>query len=290
MELYEVKMAKLKKYWKFVWAVLVIFCIILFYTTFRLDAREQKERYDIICFGDSIIGQSRDETSITALLAQKTGMTVYNGAFGGTCFSRLDQTRSLFQDRDGLSFAAVSQAVAYEDFAFQQTIRITDNGTEYFEENIETLGHIDFAAADVFVVAYGVNDYHVGAPLMNPEDPYDPYTFAGAIRQSIKSLQTRYPKTRILLLTPTYRWITETDEADETGESHNTGYGNLLDYVTVEKEIAQAMNVELLDHYDLYPHETYEDWRLYTIDGLHPNPPGRERIAQAIADYLSDTS
>jgi lysophospholipase L1-like esterase len=285
MRINEVKMAKLKEHRRVALAALILFCFILLCTVFRSGVWEQTERYHIICFGDSIFGQTRDETSIPALLAQMTGKTVYNGAFGGTGFTRQDRTRSLFRDRDGLSFAAVSQAVAYEDFAFQRTIRIMDNGTEYFEDNIETLDHIDFAAADVFVVGYGVNDYHAGIPLMNPEDPYDPYTFSGAIRQSIKSLQTSYPKTRILLLTPTYRWITE---ANETGESLNTGYGNLTDYITVEKEIAQEMKVELLDHYDLYPHETYGDWGLYTLDGLHPNQAGRERIAQSIADYLSN--
>lgn len=277
-------MAKIKKHLPTIGAALAIFGLILLWAAILSGVWEEKERYDIVCFGDSIFGQARDDSSIPALLSQATGLKVYNGAFGGTGFSRYDRTRSLFQDRDGLSFAALSLAVAYEDFAFQRTIRIADPGTEYFRENIETLDHIDFGEVSVFLVAYGVNDYHAGTPLVNPSDPDDPYTFSGAIRQSVKALQTRYPKARIILLTPTYRWITE---ANETGENNNTGYGNLLDYVAVEKNLAKELGVELLDHYDLFPHDSYDDWSLYTEDGLHPNQAGRERIAQSIAEYLA---
>jgi lysophospholipase L1-like esterase len=284
MEWYEVKMVKIKKYLPIASAALAIFGLILLWAAILSGVWEQKERYDIVCFGDSIFGQARDDTSIPALLSSATGLKIYNGAFGGTSFSRLDQTRSLFRDRDGLSFAAISQAVAYEDFAFQRTISIADNGTEYFKDNIETLGNINFGEVSVFVVAYGVNDYHAGTPLINPDDPDDPYTFSGAIRQSIKALQTRYTKARIILLSPTFRWIIE---ANDIGENHNTGYGNLLDYVNLEKSLAKELEVELLDHYDLFPHDSYEDWSLYTVDGLHPNQAGRERIAQSIADYLA---
>jgi lysophospholipase L1-like esterase len=280
----EVKLAKLKKHLPVYGAALVLFGLIVWLLAIFSDTWEQRESYEIVCFGDSIFGQDRGETSVCALLEEELNMTVYNGAFGGTGFCRLDRMRSLYRDRDGLSFAALSQAVAYEDFSFQRTIFIKDNGTEYFRENIETLDRIDFEDVDIFIVAYGINDYHSGTPLMNPEDPYDPYTFTGAIRQSIESLQTRYPLARIILVTPSYRWITE---KNETGENYNTGYGTLPDYIRAQIDIAEELGVEILDHYDLYPHESYEDWRLYTIDGLHPNEAGRARIAHSIAEYLS---
>ena len=45
--------------------------------------------------------------------------------------------------------------------------------------------------------------------------------------------------------------------------------------------------VEALDLYhDFYPHKTWEDWALHTIDGIHPNETGRDRITQAIAQIL----
>jgi lysophospholipase L1-like esterase len=34
------------------------------------------------------------------------------------------------------------------------------------------------------------------------------------------------------------------------------------------------------------PHKTWEDWALHTIDGIHPNETGRDRITQAIAQIL----
>ena len=33
----------------------------------------------------------------------------------------------------------------------------------------------------------------------------------------------------------------------------------------------------------------WEDWELYTKDGLHPNEAGRALIAGQIADYLKKT-
>jgi lysophospholipase L1-like esterase len=276
-------MKNVKKRMLYYAAACTLFVFFLLLIAIGAGVTKQKDCYEIICFGDSIFGQVRDDTSVSALLAQKTGMTVYNGAFGGTCFARLDTSRSLFHDRDALSFAALSQAVAYEDFQVQNTVRIKDNGTDYFEENLKELESINFAAAKVFVIAYGMNDYSGGVPFESPLNPKDPYTFMGAMRSSIEMLQKRYPQTRILLVGPTYRWIVG---EQETGDTYSFGSGTLARYRDAERIAAQELGVEFLDHYELYTHESPEDWLLYTTDGLHPNPEGREMIAQSLADYL----
>ena len=47
------------------------------------------------------------------------------------------------------------------------------------------------------------------------------------------------------------------------------------------------MDVEMIDVYhDFYPHNNWEDWKLYTFDGIHPNEEGRKMLARRIAEAL----
>ena len=52
-------------------------------------------------------------------------------------------------------------------------------------------------------------------------------------------------------------------------------------------KIAEEYGVEIIDIYhDFYPHETWDDWMVYSVDGLHPNEAGRTKIANRISGYL----
>jgi len=57
--------------------------------------------------------------------------------------------------------------------------------------------------------------------------------------------------------------------------------------VNAEIAAAEELGIEIIDIYhDLYPHEEWEDWMLYSVDGLHPNEAGRVLLAQVITDYF----
>lgn len=260
-----------------------LFCL-LFLLTFPLRKSEKAYAPQIVVFGDSICGQIRDESSVSEQLSVLLDQEVYNGAMGGTCFSRIDTEGRLSNTRDSLSFVAISQSAALDDFGLQQTAYIRDSATEYFPEVIDILEKIDFSSVDIILVEYGVNDYHAGIAIDDPEDPYNEYTFSGALRRALSFWKEAYPDTRIILLTSTYSWYPYTNE---TCEEKDEGGGVLEDYVNKEIQVAEEMGVELLDLYhNLYPHETWEDWPCYTADGLHPNEAGRRLIAETIAAYL----
>ena len=265
--------------------------IILFLFLAAFTYKEEKgDRtvYDIVCLGDSILGQVRAETSIVYLLEEQLGCRIFNGAFGGTTMSRLGDERNLARNKDGLSMTALALAIGYDDFSVQRTVNFSayGNGSEHFPDTMEALSALDFTQTRILMIGHGMNDYRAEVPLVNPENPYDSHTFEGALRTTLETLQKQYPELRLILVTPTYSWILE---AKMTCEEWNAGCGFLEDYVELEISIAREYDVEVIDLYhDFYPHDSWEDLYTYTYDGTHPNDAGREEIAARIAAYLKE--
>lgn len=238
----------------------------------------------ILALGDSIMGYERGETSIPAMVGSGLGMTVLNGALGGTCASRGDREDHMDYSLDAVGFAALARAFSLEDFGIQKTVKGLANGSGYYETTIGELAMADAKGAEVFLVLYGTNDYFSGRPLDNPEDPCDEYTFGGALRSGLRRLRACNPDGRILLITPTYVWLLA---REQTCEEYTLNGLFLEDYVETIRKIGREEQVEVVDLYHrFYPHESGEDWKLYTIDGVHPNEAGRRLIADRLIQYL----
>ena len=243
------------------------------------------QKYDMVVLGDSVLGQIRDETAIPHQVAEALGMTVYNGALGGTCMGRLEQTIYQSDIRDALSFVSLSKAIVSKDFRVQDLVRLDENGTGHFPLVLEELSQIDFSETELLLIGYGANDYHDGEQLAS-EDPYDEYTYTGAMRNAIQTLRNTYPDLRIVMINPTYTWY---PEQGLTCEEYVRGGYVLEDYVNAAIKTAGEMGLEIIDLYhDVYPHEEWEDWQLYSVDGLHPNEEGRELLSQIIIEYLQE--
>lgn len=269
-------------------AVLFVVLLLLF---FPGDREYQRIPYDVVFLGDSVYGLCRDETSIAAKLQDKTGLKCYNGGLGGTVLGRADEERRLGYTKDSISAAGLVRSFAVKDFGVQRTVHIRESATDYFEDTLGDLGQIDFTQVKILFIGSGLNDYHSGNPIESTADPYNPYdeyTYCGAIRSIVKELREAYPDLRIIFITPPYTWYTI---PELTCEEYDLGGGVLEDYVNAEIGLCQALDVEVIDIYhDYYPHETWDDLYLYTDDGLHPNEAGREKIAQTIAEYLDNYS
>lgn len=252
----------------------------------RADRLERRQ-VQIVTLGDSLFGQVRDETSIPAQVGELMGMTVFNGAFGGTCVSRIDEEHRLDYAKDSLSLIGLAKAVAGDDFGVQQSMKHRESSTQYFEETVDELEKIDFSAVELVLIMHGLNDYYSGVPIHNEKDSYDEYTFIGALRSAIEFLRQANPDMRIVLVTPTYSWHLY---LGQTCEEYNGGGGVQEDYIDAEMELAQELGIEVIDVYhDVYPHENWEDWALYTEDGLHPNESGRELLTDIIVEYLKQS-
>lgn len=266
---------------------LLLFCAFLFCGLRQADRSADRHTAQLVTFGDSVFGLVRDETAIPQQVADKLGMTVYNAAFGGTRAARGDVERRLSYTKDSLSLVGLMRAVGADDFGVQQAVHIRESSTEYFDEVVDGLETLELSAADIILIQHGLNDYYSGIPIYNEEDPYDEYTYAGALRTSLEILRGKCPDARIVLVTPTYSWYLFTEQ---TCEEFDAGGGLLEDYVAAQKEVAAQLGIEVIDLYhDLFPHESWEDWERYTFDGLHPNDEGRAMIAGKIAAYLDGT-
>lgn len=265
-------------------AVSAVLFLILFGLTFRRGEQEERQEVQVVAFGDSVLGLFRGEDGIAVQVGSLLNKTVYCAGLGGTCVSRLDRENRLDYGKDALSLTALTKAVLMDDFGPQQTVFLNEPATEYFEETIDGLAGIDFDVVELVMIEHGVNDFYAGVPLRNEEDPMDEYTFAGALRSSLEALQKANPDMRIVLVTPTYTWMLS---GSYTCEEFDAGYGNQEVYVAEEFKIAAEYGVEVIDVYhDFFPHEEWDDWKLYTMDGLHPNEAGRRLIAEKITDYL----
>lgn len=242
--------------------------------------------YNMVVLGDSILGQIRDETGIPYQVADALGMTVFNGALGGTCMGRLELNGYADYTKDALSLASISKSIVAKDFRMQKLVELDENGTEYFGETIEQLSRIDFSKVELLLIGYGVNDYHAGEVIVKEEAPYDEYTYVGALRSAVRTLQNTYPDMRIVLATAPYTWYTN---EGLTCEEYVLGGNILEDYVNAELEVAEELGVEIIDLYHgIFPHDTWEDWQQYSADGLHPNEAGRNLLSQIIIDYLKE--
>ena len=262
--------------------------VVLLLLFFPGDREYQRIPYDVVFLGDSVYGLCRDETSIPARLQEKTGLKCYNGGLGGTVLGRADAGRRLGYTKDSISAAGLVRSFVVKDFGVQRTVHIREAATDYFEDTLGDLGQIDFDQVKILFIGSGLNDYHSGNPVESVENPYDEYTYCGAIRSIVRELREAYPDLRIIFITPPYTWYTV---PELTCEEYDLGGGVLEDYVNAEIGLCQALDVEVIDIYhDYYPHEKWEDLYLYTDDGLHPNDAGREKIAQTIAEYLENTT
>lgn len=261
--------------------------IILFWFIFgSVHGSPKRQEAEILVFGDSVLGEVRDGTGVPVQLEVLLGEKVYNAALGGTCAARGVQDRQLDYTRGAFSLVSLIKAVEADDFGVQQSAAVREINTEYFAEVIDGLETINFSGIDTFVIQQGINDYQQGIPIENPEDPYDEYTYLGALRTAVESLRKTVPGARIIFVTPLFTWYVA---ERTTCETEDFGGGPLEDYVNAEIALARELDLEVIDLYhDFFPHEEWEDWRLYSKDGMHPNEAGREKMVLEIAEYLKE--
>lgn len=145
-------------------------------------------------------------------------------------------------------------------------------------------------SADMVIVYGGVNDYiHGDAPFGSIGDK-TPATFCGGVYFLMKYLSDIYPSKPIVFFTPARCFLRKEvdDRIVSTHAKKLPGGKPLIEYAKVIKETAKEFGVYILDLYNdlgLDPHDE-QIFEKYTVDGLHFNDAGHQKIAELFKDFI----
>ena len=248
-----------------------------------------KEGHHVVIFGDSIISYKQDETSVVNLIIDKTGMDVFDLSFGGTQMAMSLETETLGNKRNYLCMYSIAQAFYTGDFSLQNSYVSTDITTDYFPDRIALFETVDLAKTDIVIIEQCLNDYHSRTPITS--DDGSEYSYTGALTAVVSYMRSINPDIRIIILSPTKKWIEEGVEADD----YDLGSGTLDLYLDAQRRTAEQLGVEYLDMTGIYDDEYVNELGEvitgygYTVDGTHPNYYGRDAISDLIAEYLKET-
>lgn len=228
----------------------------------------------IVIFGDSIIGATRDQTSVPAYAAAYTGATVYNVGFGG-CRMSIHPTAGYA----AFSMWALANAIATNTWTTQDAQ--ASSGADYFPEQLALLKSIDFSTVDEIVIHYGTNDFAANVPIDSSSDTSDRGTVCGALRYSIQKILGAYPKIKIFVSLPIYRMWN-----NEGAETYTNSLGKKLpEYNAAMRTVAESYNLPVIDGYGNLGINSLND-SAYSSDGTHLNDLGRQIFGQLIGGYL----
>lgn len=221
--------------------------------------------YCVVFFGDSVIGNFTDSTSIPGVVAGLTGAETYNCGYGGNS--------AAMNPDSPISLPGIVDAFFQKDLTLlPEGIQVHDGVASYLEN----------ASADkklCFVINYGLNDYFNGYPIAS-EDPYDITTYCGAVRSAVATIRENAPSAQIILCTPTFT------AAFENGMEPHGEEGNVLfDYVTAILSLSRELQTDVLDSY----HElgiTPRNENQHLADKIHPNSACRFRIGALISRLI----
>lgn len=220
-------------------------------------------QYEIIFWGDSVIGNYTDSTSIPGVVNGLTGATVYNCGYSGNSASLGPET--------SVSLPGIVKAF------FEKDLSEIPTETQIYEGFLSYINapHIDKKTC--YVIHYGINDYFRGHPISS-DDPLDITTYAGAIRNAVACIKENSPDSQIILCTPIYCGYA-TDEPDEPGVIH------LQEYVDAVFTLAEELDVDVLDNFYAMGvnSSNYEE---YLLDMVHPNEKCRFMIAQKVIESI----
>jgi lysophospholipase L1-like esterase len=232
-----------------------------------------------VCFGDSITGNYAKFFDYPSVIAEKTGMTVVNGGFGG-CRMAKHPTNTY----DAYSMYHLADSVVTGDWSIQDAV--ADAGTPlHAVEHITELKALDWNKVDIVTILFGANDFTGGVELEDESNPLSINHYKGAARYSIEKLLTAYPNLRIILMSPLYHYKRVDDTIVDT-DTYTSNGKKMSEFVDALKEVAEEYKLPFFDMYNTLGINKLNR-EVMLPDGAHPSQKGINRIGESIAARLS---
>lgn len=223
--------------------------------------------YEIVFFGDSVVGNYFGSLSIPGVVAALSGAETYNCAIGGQAASKAESS----EESSGLE-----QTLSY--FLREQSDVLEDK--EQFRAEVERYHN---AAHDgkklCLVLNYGLNDFFSGKAVAGSAVD-DISTYRGALYSGIVRLRQAYPHAEIVLITPNFVQLFEFG-----GQAQSEKGGVLTDYVNAVISLAQELDIPYINNFvELGIDEN--NFTEYLEDGCHLNEQGRFEYARDLVEFL----
>lgn len=229
----------------------------------------------IIWLGDSIHAYTwKDGVTIPYLFQYDSGAICYNWAQGGMTMAKMGVI-----NYDPYSGVGMVDALTSKDFTAQETYAHEDHGTKNgnFYTEVAEMKATDMSTVDAIIIEFGTNDAMKMVTLDNDENPLDTTTTGGALRHMIKTLQTKYPSLKIIVL--------NVQRMAGWADSERTKWYDSANQNEVIESVCTELAVPMIDIYNLLGVNDYTKGTLLA-DGLHRSHKGKVKQAQIIENQM----
>ncbi len=206
---------------------------------------------NILCIGDDLLIKNDYVGGDSLLTIMQRGIPdsqITNLSLVGT---RIADTQNAYLNNNVTYWQAanlydVVHALCTQDFSLQK--EALDNDAIISKEYYDALTAVDLDKIDTVFIIYSSVDYINASNLYDPEDDYNTATFDGALRASIKTLQSAYPHIRIVVGSPYLHGVIQGTEV-LPASTVNYGNGTLSEYVMRSYNVAMECCVSYEDNY-----------------------------------------
>lgn len=143
------------------------------------------------------------------------------------------------------------------------------------------------AEADYVVVFGGHNDMGNGDAPLGKFGDTTPMTFYGALHDLFTKLKAKYPKAKIIAVTP-LDLFSEYKLLNSVGAERP---GGMKAYADAVKDMAERFQFPVLDAHDEWEITTADEAlkeKYISADGLHPNDDGHRYIAEKFLEFMEN--
>ncbi len=246
-----------------------------------LDGHEDDGVTTILCLGNDPFAQHRGEKNgLAELIASKTGATVYNGAFAGSCVTPANASYDDKDWIDAFSMPYLSNAICNGDFSNLKTVAELHNDDPDYLSTLEMLEDLDMNTVDIICIMYDGSDYIYKRGSDDPNNPYSIVAYSGALNHALTNIKETYPFIRIVVMSHTFCLTPDGENANKV----DYGNGTLNHYLLKEIDVAEFNGISIIDNFfGSINEDNYTD---YMTDYIHFNDKGRELLAQRFVDCI----